>query len=120
MTALRRLRRPSRALSGPLVLSRPHRLRPLLIGTLAGLLVAALCLSVQGLRSPDAQAGRELARLRQQNQTLLKDLERSRLEARMASAQARELETQIDAQNRKLREQQDELAFLHKAGQGKH
>lgn len=121
MSALNFFRRRNRQLScGEFILSRPNKGLSLLIGALAGLAIAAASLFAYVELAPEAQSVRELSRARKQTLLLQKTLEQSRLEGRMAAAQSHELERQIDSLNRKLREQQDELAFFRKAGQGKH
>lgn len=103
-----------------LVLDAPRTSQALLRGALAGLLVAASCMGLYLWLAPEAQSVRELARIHHQNQLLQKNLEQSRLTARMSLARERELERQIDSLNHDLREQQDELAFFRKAREGKH
>jgi uncharacterized protein YlxW (UPF0749 family) len=121
VSTLNFFRQRKRPLScGELVLSRPNKGLPLLLGALAGFAIAAAALFAYLELAPEAQSVRELSRAHKQNLLLQKTLEQSRLEARMATAQTRELERQVDSLNRKLREQQDELAFFRKAGQGKH
>jgi len=51
---------------------------------------------------------------------LLHALEQSRLQMRVSEARSEELERQIGALNRQLRECQEEVTFFRKAGSGKH
>jgi uncharacterized protein HemX len=51
---------------------------------------------------------------------LLHELEQSRLKQRLSVARSQELERQIDALNRLLRESQEELTFLRQARVAKH
>jgi len=51
---------------------------------------------------------------------LLQELEQSRLQMRVSDARSQELEHQLAALNRQLRECQEEVTFFRQAGKGKH
>lgn len=69
--------------------------------------------------------GRRNASVQQQSSALLQvqqlqsELEQSLLRLRVSAARSQELERQIDALNRSLRESQEELTFFRRARDGK-
>jgi len=54
----------------------------------------------------------------QEKQALQRGLEQARLQLRVAESHGQELEREIDALNRRLREAQEELSFVRKARDG--
>ncbi len=101
------------------VLTRDRRSRHLLLGTLSGIVCAALAILLFYFVAPEATSVRQLTQARHQLAVLGKKYDDRELELRMTSAKAAELERQIDILNQRIREMQDKLAFYRKAQESK-
>ena len=123
-TLLHRYRSTQWLTRGSLVLL-PRRVR---LGRAVGiaLLVAAQLVAVAALglywqqhrasvQAHDQVQGRAESATQRQLSELQHELEQSRLQQRVSASHSQELERQIDALNRLLRESQEELGFLRQA-----